>query len=253
MIVEFIGCTGAGKTTVMREILRQADTSMPAVTAWDVTLDRPVLRRLTNPSLRNIAADVTAFVPSLRARRARKEFVSLARDRLRMHAPSTIARLNYARSIRRRLGMHQLVVESMPDMTVFVDEGTVLIAYLLFVYTEGAYSQSDLERFAALVPKPDVLVHVGAPVGVLMQRAKDRSDTRRELAGLDDSAIRKSIERAVAVFDGLASTSSVGPITVRVDNQGDSAVDLQRVAAEVVSAIHRLDSAGRRPTPEKYS
>ena len=149
--------------------------------------------------------------------------------------------------------MHQLVVESMPDMTVFVDEGTVLIAYLLFVYTEGAYSQSDLERFAALVPKPDVLVHVGAPVGVLMQRAKDRSDTRRELAGLDDSAIRKSIERAVAVFDGLASTSSVGPITVRVDNQGDSAVDLQRVAAEVVSAIHRLDSAGRRPTPEKYS
>ncbi len=50
--------------------------------------------------------------------------------------------------------MHQLAVESMADMTVFVDEGTVLIAYLLFVYSEGAYSQLDLERFAALVPKP---------------------------------------------------------------------------------------------------
>ena len=64
---------------------------------------------------------------------------------------------------------------------VLFDEGTVLIATLLFVYTCRAPVDRDFDRFLELVPRPDGVVYLSLDAATLTQRGRTRSHPRREL------------------------------------------------------------------------
>ena len=122
----------------------------------------------------NLVADVTVLPSFLRAFDQNRDFASFAADRLRRHAPSAFAKVNYMRNIVRRIGMHELARRAGANVRVLADEGTVLTAYYLFVYSDAPFRQSDLEQFARLVPMPDRIVHVKAPMEVLVNRSMGR-------------------------------------------------------------------------------
>jgi hypothetical protein len=96
--------------------------------------------------------------------------------------------------------MREMAVRQEVAATVPSDEGTLLIAHLLFVHSLDDFDQADLERFADLVPPPDRIVSVRAPLEVLLRRALGRPDRRREIARGNPREVEHWIHRATAVL-----------------------------------------------------
>jgi len=250
MIVEFIGSSGAGKTTLIELLQRPGGTTAPVVSAADLIMDRPGRRWIHHPKAVNVVADVTVFPSFLRTLGRNGDFVRFAFHRLRRHAPSTFAKYNYMRQVVRDVGKHELAKRAGASATVLVDEGAVLTAYHLFVYSDAPFDRWDLERFAHLVPLPDRIVYVRAPVDVLVDRAIRRRDRRRELVELGRDDVARWIARAEEVFEGLAATHTLRDRTLTVDNGDGSSEARAAIVSRIAAFIHDrtpTDRAGRAP------
>lgn len=243
MIVELIGCTGAGKTTLAGLLRDHADTPAPIVLAADLITEGPGRRWIRDPTAINVVADVTVFPSFLRGWHRNREFVRFAFERLR-HAPSWFSRWNYMREVVRDVGKHELARRAGQSATVVVDEGALLTAAHLFVYSDAAFDDADLGRFARVVPVPDRVVYVTAPLDVLVDRAWRRSDRRRELVSSDRAGVERWIGRAVEVFDGLIATPEIRDRVLVVDNADGSPAG-RRAAVSRIAAF--IDDRG---TPE---
>jgi thymidylate kinase len=237
MIVEFIGATGAGKTTLARGLVRRGISARRVRMATDLVTDRLGRRSIEDPHAINLLADVSALPWFLRAVDRDRDFARFAFDRLWHHAPSTFAKANYARNVVRKLGMHEMARRADPRTTFLVDEGTVLMAYQLFVYSDAPFTQADLERFVRLVPLPDVVVHVKAPVDVLLRRALTRPDRRRELARKDPQEVERRISRAVELFDALAEIPPISERLLTVEIADDSPEGLDAAVREIAGSL----------------
>ncbi len=252
MIVEFIGATGAGKTTLARALVRRGASVQPVRMATDLLTDRPGRRWIRNPHAINVLADVTALPSFVRALDRDRDFLRFAFDRLKRHAPSTFAKLNYMRNMVRKLGMHEMTKRADPGTTFLVDEGTILTAYQLFVYSDAPFTEPDLERFGRLVPLPDVIVSVKAPIDVLLKRAMTRSDRRRELAQKDEDEVRRWIVRAVELFDALAEIEPIRDRLVTVEIADDEPENLDAAILEVERSLAReVVPSIERTSPER--
>lgn len=243
MIVEFIGASGAGKSTLAHDLAARPSDSGDMAMEWDLFLDRPGLRRIVHPTARNVIAEVATLPALIRAWPRNREFISFGWRLLTERSRSRFEQLNYQRSILRKIGMYELArSEGRTSSVVLADEGTLLIAYYLFVYSLSPVEKAELDRFASLVPLPDRIVYVRAPLESLIERAVTRADRRRELASIERTEIAHWIARAVEVFDYLATISPIRDRILTVDNVDDSGVNRERL----VDLIGEFVSAGRR-------
>jgi thymidylate kinase len=241
MIVEFIGPTGSGKTTLARGLVRRGVGTQPMRMATDLLTDRLGRRWIDNAHAINLLADVTTLPSFIRSLDRDREFLRFAFDRLRRHAPSAFATLNYMRNMLRKLGMHEMTRRADPGTTFLVDEGTILTAYQLFVYSDAPFTQDDLERFGRLVPLPDLIVYVKAPIDVLLRRARARPDRRRELAHEDEAGVERWIVRAAEMFDALAEIEPIRNRLVTIDIADDEPRGLDAAIREVEGSLIRAD------------
>ncbi len=220
MIVELIGCDGAGKTTLGQTLAEPGVLGARAVVMADLVLDRPGLRGITQPTARNVAQEVAGLPFLLRALGRRRAYLAFARRMHTRYAPSAYHRLNGMRGIARRVGMYELAQSRAADRIVVSDEGTVLSAYL-FALTDVALDRSHVARFAELVPAPDTIVYVKAPIDVLVERALARPDRRPQHAGKSRGEVEQTIGRTVEVFDLVAGSSPLRDRVLVVENDGD--------------------------------
>jgi len=236
VIVELIGCDGAGKTTLSRMLGAHVLLEDRAVTMSDLILDRRVLRGITHPTAVNVAQEVGSLPFLLRAQRRRRAYLAFT---MRMHAryaPSTYHRLNGMRGIARRVGMYELARSRAADRIVLSDEGTVLSAYL-FGLSDVELDRSDVERFAELVPPPDRIVYVRAPIASLVQRALSRPDRRPQHAGKSRNEVERTIRRTVEVFDLVADASPLRGRVLVVDNEDGEWDRIHELAVELASEL----------------
>jgi hypothetical protein len=236
MIVELVGCAGAGKTTLRRLICERGVSGHQVIAMPDLVLERPALRRITHPTAVNVAQELGSLPFLLRAVDNHRPFLSFARRTLWDHA-SWFDRLNGMRGIARKVGMHELARMRAQAALVLADEGTLLSSYNLFVATKMDFGEAELSQFANLVPKPDFVVHVRAPIALLVQRAKSRPDPRRQHIGRDMPAIEADVRRTVHLFDRLVETE---PLAGRVLTVESSELDPEgriRLADEVVDGL----------------
>ena len=253
MIVELIGASGAGKTTLARALASRSSADAPARMATDLVTDRPGRRWIEDPHAINLLADVTALPPFVRSLGRERDFVRFAFARLRRHAPSTFAKLNYMRNVVRKVGVHEMARRADVGTTFLFDEGTILTAYQLFVYSDAPFTRAELERFARLVPLPDRIVYVKAPIDVLLRRAMTRADRRWELSRTDVEQVKRWIVRAVELFDALAEIEPIRDRLVTVEIGDDEPERLDAAIREVAGSFDppgpTLRSPGRRSLP----
>jgi hypothetical protein len=242
--IEFIGPTGAGKTTLARRIVATGVGDRRTRYWTELVTDRPGLRWVRDRHAINLLADVAALPAWLPPTARDRELARFAFDRLRHHAPSTALGLNYLRNLIRKIGIHRLAERSDPSTAIVFDEGTILLAYQLFVYSRAPFTTAELERFAELVPLSDRIVHVRAPLDVLTRRATERPDRRRELARTDADATRRWIERAVDLFDALVELQPIRERTRTVELRDGSPDDATRTADEIVGWLGPEASPG---------
>jgi hypothetical protein len=101
--------------------------------------------------------------------------------------------------------MHHLAGARAEGTIVLSDEGTILSAYNLLVGGHPRAGETELADFARLVPLPDVVVHVRAPVETLVERATSRPDPRRQHVGKDAAAVEADVRCTVELFDALVT------------------------------------------------
>jgi thymidylate kinase len=245
MIVEFVGSSGAGKSSLVERLLGSVPQGSALVDAWDLVA-RPGRRWTTHPTVRNLVADAVVLPTFTSIVRRDPAFARFASERLRHH-PSTFARWNYLLNVERRVGMQALTRRRARGRIVLADEGALLLAYQLFVYTAAPFERADVERFVELVPLPDRVVYVRAPLETLVERSIGRTDRRRELAGDDRAEVERWALRSVELFDMLTASPAISNRLLVVDNPGGQA-DLQ-TAAERVLAFLRAPATDRAPLP----
>jgi thymidylate kinase len=256
MIVEFIGCDGAGKTTLSRLLSEQRIAEYRTVAMPDLLLDRVGLRRITQRTAVNVVQDVGGFPFFLGSIRRHRDWVAFAARMLDRHAGSTVDKLNGMRGIVRRVGMYELARSRASSRIVLSDEGTVLSAYY-YALSDVAFDPSELERFARLVPRPDLIVHVKAPAATLVQRAMSRPVTRRQHAGKERSEVERTIRRTADVFDLVASTPPLRDRVIVVENDDGDRARGERLLEEIsgrlqawVAAGDDADGASFQPRPD---
>ena len=177
---------------------------MGAVALPDLVLDRTGLRHVTHPTAVNVVQEACSLPVLLSSWSHHRAFLDFGVRTLGRYAPSTFERVNGLRGLARRVGMYELARRRAPNRVVLSDEGTVLAAYH-FALSDVELDPRDLARFASLVPRPDWIVHVKAPVPVLVRRAVSRPDRRRQHLGRSRERIERTIRRTVDVFDLVAA------------------------------------------------
>jgi thymidylate kinase len=249
MIVEFAGCTGAGKTTLAREVHRRLAKHGPVTTSYELAAGPVGLGQATNPTLRNLVQDLVGLPFFLGGLVRHRAFVGYALKALGRQSSSLFLTANYVRSIARKIGMYEIGRRSPQDRIILVDEGTVLSAHLLFVFGRHEPSQEEIEAFASLVPLPDLVICVEAPLECLVQRSLQRSDAPREMKAKDEPEVEAYLKCAAGLFDRLTRT---GPIRDRVlvASNPTAAEDERHKLAEWIAAfiLNYEPSGGRVAT-----
>ncbi len=234
MIVEYIGSTGAGKTTLASGVQRRLAETADVETSFDLAAELLGLQRVTNPTVRNLICDLVGFPFFIRSMYRHKEFIIFALKHLARHNNFTFFAVNYLRSIVRKIGMYEMIRRYESGRIILVDEGTVLAAHNLFVYTSAVYIPEEIIRFASLVPLPEVVVYVKASVNSLVQRSLQRNDPPREMRSKNQKLIERYARRAVKVFEQLVEAEEIRDRVLIVKNTA-CAYDKRGTAADHIA------------------
>lgn len=237
MIVEFIGSTGAGKTTLIGEVQDRLGERDEVVTSFDIVAERLGLRGITNPTAKNIIQEMVGFPFFIRSLGRHKEFVLFALRMLARQAGLTLFTINNLRSLERKIGVYEIIRQKKNDQTILVDEGTVLVAHNVFVYTDVNYSSEEITRFASLVPLPDVIIYIKAPVDILIQRSLIRTNPPREIKSKNPELVEKYVNRAVNMFDQLVESENIQCRLLMVENAGPNRRPREEVVEDIAEFI----------------
>ena len=246
MIVEFIGSTGAGKTTLASEVQRRLASNVPATTSFDLLAELLGCRHVSNATLRNLIADLVGLPFFLCSLNKHCAFFVFALKALTRHTSNPFFAINYLRGIVRRIGIYELLRRYKRDQIVLVDEGTVLSAHLLFAFSNTTYHHEEIQMFASLVPLPELVVCIRAPVDSLVQRSLDRSDVRREMRSKNQKLVEEYVSRAAKMFDQLTNTREIRDRVLIVANCASTGDERGVVADQIATFILNYERGGDR-------
>ena len=233
-VVELVGTPGAGKTTLARDlILHLAASGYASTTVLDAarrhaarTPAGRLVARATRGRVRRAllwqvfyAYGVAHAVASAREERALTRFVrSTQRDRpiarrMRRHILFWFAQL----AGRRRF----LVSTGTAQEAIVFDDGFVHRAAALLASAREAPDPRAVARYIDLIPAPDALVHVRAPLDVCERRVLARGVWAHS-RHLDRAELRRSLEHAAEAVDAaVARARELGWTVIEIDNGND--------------------------------
>jgi len=246
VIVEFIGSTGAGKTSLIAEVKRRLEGRVQVRSSYEKVAAPLGLDGVSHPSVRNLLQELLGFPWFLGSLGHNRAFLVFALDMLKRQARFSIFTFNILRSLERKLGVHALLRSREDGTVVLVDEGTLLAAHNIFVFSEAEYSGGEIARFASLVPLPDLVVYIKVPVESLVQRSMARRDPPREMGAREAGTVRRYIQRAVEMFDRLVQAGRIRERLLVVENCDAPGAGLPAAAEQVVDHITEMErKAGR--------
>ena len=219
VLVEITGCSGSGKSTLLKEVLDHcAERGVRLATAPDILLrgipDPIIASRL----LRNLVLDLRGLRETVVARQY-LEFLAFAKSVIRRDSDWRLTGLNAYRSVLRKLGVYAALSRRTSRQLVLVDEGTIHSAHNILVHVPRPPRPEDIDAFCRLVPMPDLVVHVTAPLEVVLARTFARRDP--PLRGRTREETERFIRHGYVLLDQLMTHESLAQRTVRVPCNGD--------------------------------
>jgi thymidylate kinase len=225
MLVELIGSTGAGKSTLTAQLLELLEAGgYDALTGEQFVLrglGLPVDRLPWRPGV-SLLLDLLTFPWFLRfasshRQLSRSMFTIAWRD-----AEPLSFKLNVLRNIAKHMGTAELLRRRGPTQEIILlDEGLVHQAHSLFVHPDADPRPMEVAQFLAEVPMPDLLVLVEAQHRDLVARALARGHPRVPHASAAD--ITRFADRAQSVFRSVVEQAAQRTSTEVVWNDGAAA------------------------------
>jgi len=237
MIVEFAGCSGVGKSTLLEELLRDCQerglpvwTAPQALLGWipDVVLDQPTLQ--------NLMLDVAGVCRRVVDRRPYGAFLEFARSVIRRDTDRRWRGLNAYRAVLRALGVHAaLSSEEQKQKIVLVDEGTVNLVHAILAHVKEPPRAEDIDTFCELVPIPDLVIHVTAPLKAVLARTSVRRVP--PLPNRSPQDRERFIRHAYTAFERVMSHEAFSQNTLRISCEDENWQQYRFRAREIIQQI----------------
>lgn len=220
LVVEFIGVTGVGKSTLIAAVLEYvASKGIRAQLGEDAILASCGLSWPGQSKHASLLLSALSIRPFIRffftrdgARLSRLALMSILRGMASWWTGLSLWR-NFVKRIGTALLIEELRHQGHVTDIIIWDEGAVHAAHNLFVHSDPGIDpdQGEIALFASLVPKPDKLIWVTAP----------KSQTTRVLAmrghrrvGATAAAAQAFADHAITTFEILAAAPDLkGRIT----------------------------------------
>lgn len=244
MIIEFIGSTGAGKTTLISEIQRRLAQTTEVATSFDVVAAPLGLRRVTHLTVRNLIQELVGFPFFIGSLNRHKAIIVFVLRMLARQASFSFFTINNLRSLERKIGVDEIIKRRQHNKFILVDEGPLLLAHNVFVYSGAHYTGEEITRFAGLVPLPDIIIYIRVPIDILVQRSLQRTDPPREMRSGNRELIEKHINRAVKMFDQFIAAENIQARLLIVENS-DFSHGHNKVVDDIVQFILQYEIAGK--------
>ena len=234
MLVEFIGCTSSGKSTIAAKVMEKLKSlgikAILVEVGGDIRMDFATLPWFVCFATHNF--DFCAFAA-----------------RIIVHgADSLLVGLNLFRNFAKKMGMYELLRKKKNNLIILSDEGTVHAVHNLFVYANSLPQSTDVIRFACLVPKPDMIIYVKTSFELATERTFKRG-YRRAKHTLKE--VRLFIKHAHETFEILTSVAAIRNRLIAVTNFDNGTEEIDNVADILVKQIlrqHRESKSGRPET-----
>ncbi|MBD2355850.1 hypothetical protein H6G41_14695 [Tolypothrix sp. FACHB-123] len=211
MQIELIGCTSAGKSTLIKHLLQVCQQQgVAAVTGDDFVLQKFRLNGIKSYFWQRFIVDLLAlFACWLKLYRNFKLY--LFASKIISNLPGTInlvQKIMITRNFLRNLGVYEIIQHlSYPQEIILLDEGTLHIAHYLFVHVSVEPNSQDLATFAKLIPVPDVAIYLQQQEAVLIERTLTRGHKR--IPNNSYAQVERFIKFAVSIFDELIKFSTI--------------------------------------------
>ena len=236
MIVEFIGSTGAGKTTLISEVrCRLAKTSQVS-TSIDLATSLLGLKGLTNPTLQNLVQEFISLPFFIGTLYRHNEYIRHTVKLFWRKTSFSMQTIHNLRSLERKIGIYELTKILGRDQIILVDEGPLLAAYM-FVSTRNTYTSEEIARFIDLLPLPDLIIYIRASVDTIIERTIRRADPPREVDRKNLAEMEEYIQRTVAMFDQLTQAEKIRDRLLVVESLDIAGLGFDQVVDSVHQAI----------------
>lgn len=236
MIIEFIGCTGVGKTTLISEVQTRLSKTTHVTTSFDLVAAPLGLNNVSSRMMRNFIQEIAVLPVFIRTLRRNKAVIAYVVSMLRRHANISIFTINNLRGIERQIGVYEKIKKYENNSIILVDEGTVHLAHKIFVFNDRVYTPDEITWFANLIPVPDLIVYLRAPVENIIQRTLNRSDPPREIRK-NRHLTEEYINRAVAIFEQIILAENIKGRLLVVENPNANIKELKTVAVSITKRI----------------
>jgi hypothetical protein len=221
-VVEFIGVTGVGKSTLMAAVAESLSRDGVRVRdAEEMILARYGLAFPRHPKVRSALVHFLALNPFWRyfCTRNGLNLSRLALGSIARGMGSLWTGFRLLRNFLKRIGSHLLLekVREESDVCdlVLCDEGVVHAAHNLFVHTGVTPNREEIVQFGRMVPKPDLLIWVTAPTTQSAEVILRRGHSRVHRTG---AAALAFAEHAHATFEALSTVEGVREKIYQFDN-----------------------------------
>lgn len=236
MIVEFIGCTGAGKSTLLSYVHDKLANTTEVTTSFNLVANPFGLGSVSSLMIRNLIQEVAVLPIFVRTLYKNKAIVSFILRMLGRQPKFSTYTINNLRGLERTIGVHEKIKCYARNRIILVDEGTIHLAHKVFVFSNAFYTPDEITRFAKLIPVPDLIVYIKAPVETLVQRTLQRSDPPREIRN-NQLLTEDFISRACAMFDQITRDEVLKNRVLCVENLGGFGKEFKIVAEYIVKSI----------------
>ena len=236
MIVEFIGSTGAGKTTLINAVHRRLEETSRVTTSIDLATGLLGLRGVTNPTLQNLIMELVSLPVFILTLYRHNEFIRHTVKLFWRKTGFSIQTIHNLRSLERKIGMYEITKHLGKDQIILVDEGPILAAHM-FISAGNTYTPEEITRFTDLLPLPDLIVYIRASVDTIIERTVRRVDPPREVDLKNPARMETYIKRTVALFDQLTQAENIRPRLLVVESLNNSEPEFDQVIDNVYQAI----------------
>jgi thymidylate kinase len=229
LLIEFAGCSGAGKTTLARGVAMRLraggiDAIQPATT-----------RTCIHASLANAVVAIVGFV-TLHVRGGdRMEYARRVIASVRQRRLGRLWKIARSAATYRLVAVHSDNADEFQVIEV-VDEGLLTTIALAFAGAEVTAQKPS--HFVPDVLLPDLIVHVDCTLDELVKRTCKRPDPPNELSRLKPKALRTWLASARAAYSFCLSEDHIRDRVIRVSNESSTRVELD-VRMDDITAVVR--------------
>ncbi len=202
MIIEWVGCSGVGKSTLLDEVYKNLRSEgLDVCKPLDIFLGKTTSDIIANERLQKLFLDIFILPWSIISMAKHRHFFNYCLKSLNKGHFSFGRKVLLLRSIFRTLGLYFFLDNSSnKKRTIMLDEGTVQIAHLLFAHEEKtSVTKKEIESFCNHVPIPDLIVHIMAPKSEVISRSLNRKD--KPIVDPSPGAIKRFINLGHEIFE----------------------------------------------------